>query len=508
MLLLTGRLASPLVRKYSRVEGVEAEVVVAPIPVATFLTPEMAVRELERKGVKGYDLILLPGMVRFDPGEVERRVGVPTYRGPRHAADLPLVLEHLGEVELSKEVPACELLREESRRRAEKLLREVERRAGRGAFRLGGLGVGGGFPPRVMAEIPDAPLLSDEQVVERARRYLEEGAEILDVGMVAGREFPERAGELVSLLKREFRVPVSIDTLNPREMNRAAEEGVDLLLSLDRSSLRRFSRTEVAVVLIPPRVGRERRKRELLRLVEEARERGFEKVVADPLLEPLNLGFLNSVRLLGELREERPDLPLLMGVGNVVELCDADSPGMMALLAGMGMEAGASLLLTVEASDKTRGSVWELRRARDMMLLARERGSAPKDLGLDLLLLKEKRRREEPYDPAQEAGTRVLEEGPVPRGTKLEGGGFFRIRVEGGEIRAVLYRGRRAELVFRGKSAEGLCHRILEEGVVREPSHAAYLGRELQKAEIALRTGRSYVQEGELFAGLGPHPKP
>jgi len=63
----------------------------------------------------------------------------------------------------------------------------------------------------------------------------------------------------------------------------------------------------------------------------------------------------------------------------------------------------------------------------------------------------------------------------------------------------VLYRGRRAEKVFRGRSAEGICRSILEEGVVRDPSHAAYLGRELQKAEVALRTGRSYVQEGEVF---------
>jgi dihydropteroate synthase len=63
----------------------------------------------------------------------------------------------------------------------------------------------------------------------------------------------------------------------------------------------------------------------------------------------------------------------------------------------------------------------------------------------------------------------------------------------------VLHRARRAEHVFRGRSAEGICRSILEEGVVRDPSHAAYLGRELQKAEVALRTGRSYVQEGEVF---------
>jgi len=49
---------------------------------------------------------------------------------------------------------------------------------------------------------------------------------------------------------------------------------------------------------------------------------------------------------------------------------------------------------TPEFSHKAHDSVNELKTASIMMMLARERGSAPKDLGIDMLVIKEKRRRE------------------------------------------------------------------------------------------------------------------
>jgi dihydropteroate synthase len=89
------------------------------------------------------------------------------------------------------------------------------------------------------------------------------------------------------------------------------------------------------------------------------------------------------------------DRPLFFGAGNVVELMDADSPGINALLAGMAHELGASIIFTSEHSDKTKGSIAEMRRATEMMALLEGR-PYPKDLGIDLLLIKEKRRRREP----------------------------------------------------------------------------------------------------------------
>ena len=49
-----------------------------------------------------------------------------------------------------------------------------------------------------------------------------------------------------------------------------------------------------------------------------------------------------------------------------------------------------------------------------------------------------------------------------------------------------------------GTDAVSLCHTIVREGLVSRMEHAAYLGREIQKAELALSTGTKYEQDGKL----------
>lgn len=48
--------------------------------------------------------------------------------------------------------------------------------------------------------------------------------------------------------------------------------------------------------------------------------------------------------------------------------------------------------------------------------------------------------------------------------------------------------------VVRGTSAEAICDTLIREDLVSRLDHAAYLGRELQKAEIALENGLDYQQ--------------
>jgi len=172
----------------------------------------------------------------------------------------------------------------------------------------------------------------------------------------------------------------------------------------------------------------------------------------------------------------------------VVELLDADSIGANALLAGIAMELGAAVIFTSEHSDKTRGSVAEMRRATEMMALARGR-PYPKDLGVDLLVLKEKRRRREPplgYGRSEKAM-------PVPREVVYDPCGNFRIGIEGDEIVAV-----HDGVAIRGRRWEDILFTIIKEGRVSRLDHAGYLGRELSKAELALRFGRSFEQDGEF----------
>jgi tetrahydromethanopterin S-methyltransferase subunit A len=57
-------------------------------------------------------------------------------------------------------------------------------------------------------------------------------------------------------------------------------------------------------------------------------------------------------------------------------------------------------------------------------------------------------------------------------------------------------------LVVCGTTAEAICHTIAREELVSRFDHAAYLGRELQKAEIALRYKLKYTQDEEILIKL------
>jgi dihydropteroate synthase-like protein len=172
----------------------------------------------------------------------------------------------------------------------------------------------------------------------------------------------------------------------------------------------------------------------------------------------------------------------------VVELLDADSVGANALLAGIAMELGASVIFTSEHSDKTLGSVAEMRRATEMMVLAKDRPYV-KDLGIDLLVLKEKRRRREPpleYETVTPAKT-------LPSEIEYDPKGNFRIGITGDEIVAVIH-----GKAVKGTRWQDVFYTILKSGDVSLLDHAAYLGRELYKAELAIRYGRSFEQDGEF----------
>lgn len=58
--------------------------------------------------------------------------------------------------------------------------------------------------------------------------------------------------------------------------------------------------------------------------------------------------------------------------------------------------------------------------------------------------------------------------------------------------------------VIEGSGAEEICHTIVRIGQVTLLAHAAYLGRELAKAETALRLGLTYEQDRTL-ASTAPH---
>lgn len=76
--------------------------------------------------------------------------------------------------------------------------------------------------------------------------------------------------------------------------------------------------------------------------------------------------------------------------------------------------------------------------------------------------------------------------------------GYFIISIkpQNSEIVCEHYsRDKKLQYIIKGKSAEEICATITRLKLVSRTDHAAYLGRELQKAEIALKTHMSYEQE-------------
>ncbi|NQT09012.1 dihydropteroate synthase, partial [Candidatus Bathyarchaeota archaeon] len=260
VLIVTGRLAEDSARRYTTGLDVDVDVRVLPVSVAAFITPEAAAESLT--SVKGYDLILLPGTIRGDVTTVEEATGTPTYKGPSYTYELPLILPFLDRVELSKTESASKLLRGVKESLALKEIEEVEESwrevlNEEGGFIIGGEGrevaVGSAFPMRVIAEIVNAPTLELDQVMKRARYFEAEGADIIDIGMLANDPKPDMIGEILDAIHSAVDLPVSIDTLDPSEIEAAVSAGVDLVLSVDAGNMEEVAPyvRDVPVVVLP-----------------------------------------------------------------------------------------------------------------------------------------------------------------------------------------------------------------------------------------------------------------
>ena len=366
--------------------------------------------------------------------------------------------------------------------------------------------MGEDFPMRVLAEIANAPVLTHEKLLKRAEYFVKSGANMVDIGMIAGENMASKIPPMVKLLKEKLDVPVSIDTLQSEEIKVAIDAGVDMVLSLDHGNyqdvLPLLKDNKIPAVILPTDYKNgwvpesiEERVNSLIDLKKKCN--GIE-VIADPILDPINSrSMVDSIIACQKFKEEvKPDYcPIFFGIGNVTELLDVDSVGVNALLAGVSMELGASILFTPEESGKTLGSVKELSISSKMMFLAKMQGSIPKDLGINLLVFKDKRKGEE----IQEEIDVPTIEGMDNYAFTQDPAGSFRIKLVDGQIMAVHYQKMQPTIGISGQNAKEVYHEIIKRKLVSRVEHAAYLGQELQKAEDSLKLGKNYVQDFPIF---------
>jgi dihydropteroate synthase-like protein len=281
-------------------------------------------------------------------------------------------------------------------------------------------------------------------------------------------------GEVVSELKR-LGFTVSVDSFDADTILEADKAGVDFVLSFNSANLHLARGLRCNAVVIPDSgEGLESLERNAAQLA------GWGvPFVLDPILDPVNFGFTEALHRFYETRRRYPDAQMLMGVGNLTELIDCDSIGINALMAGVMTELRIDYVLTTEVISWTRGAVRELDLARRLMHYSNTNRVLPKNIDSGLITVKDP-----PYETYGEAELRRMHE-----------------RVRDKNFR--IFTGKQTIYVFNREVF--ICgtdpYEIFAQLKPENPSHAFYLGRELERASLAVRLGKKYTQESNLRWG-------
>jgi dihydropteroate synthase-like protein len=524
ILIITGYLASPVAKKIAKNSKKNVIVHVADTQIAAFLTPNKIIKEIKQNfsnQIDEIDMILVPGLMRKDSTEIANTLNIPTFKGPTDVADLGVVLDLVGTLELSPNKTADKLIEEEKRKKAFEFINNFENNKEHvnkllekpNNILIKNLPVGEDFPMRVLSEIANAPLLTKEELILKARYFIDNGADMIDIGMVAGEDMSDKIPEIITCLRQVIGDrPLSIDTLNHKEIEIGINHGVDLVLSLDLGNYKEvlplLKEKNIPAVLLPTNF-----KENIVPHSPYERVIAIEKlikkcegidIIADLILDPINSKSIIDSFISCKKFKKRNELPVFFGVGNVTELLDADSMGINALLSGIAMELKTSVLFTPDESGKTWNSVYELAIASKMMFLAKHRNSIPKDLGINLVMFKDKKKRQNLYDSTKNSNLPIYFANEEFKFT-IDPKGSFKIRVDHGtrydksKIVVTHFKKGKADLEIIGQDARKIYNEILQKNLISRLEHCAYLGSELQKAEIAMITGKEYVQDFDLF---------
>lgn len=488
ILVATGKLAEATVRK---AVGAKAHAIVLDMDIAAFITPRKLLEAVKKQYPQNnFDIIFVPGLVSGDFSKAAQELGSKIYLGPKHAYDLGYVLDFVGKIEFSTKVPACELLADVRKKLALEKVGQLET-ACEPLMCINDVKIGGNSRMKVLAEIVDATGMGTTSLEKKILTFVNRGADMIDLGASLNAT-PEDVERTVRAARKVTSLPISIDTLEPALLTRAIATGVDLLLSLDSNNLDDVgplaASAEVPVVIIPDSCeGLE----SLVKNIKKAKELGIRQIIADPVLDPIGHGIASSIVRYHEFHKLFPEIPVFFGAGNVTELLDVDSTGVNAALCGIAADLGASILFTPEYSNKTQGSIRELKIASQMMVLAAERQSSPKDLGIDLMVLKEKRRRTDSNMPSG------FTEAKERRMWRTDPAGSVRIGIIPHEERTgggLIVADHETSTIV-GTNARAVLDTLMDMQLISTLEHAGYLGRELKKAEIALKFNRSYAQD-------------
>ncbi|MBX9716785.1 MAG: dihydropteroate synthase, partial [Burkholderiaceae bacterium] len=431
VVFLTGRLAQHSLERV--LTGIEAlpftwEVREIGLQVAALMTSDLIRRRVptpvESHAVAGMaprraDRIIVPGRCRGDLDALSDHYGVPVLRGPEELKDLPRYFNRAARpVDLSE------------------------------------------YEVAIFAEIVDAPRMTIDRIVERARALAADGANVIDLGSLPDTRFDHLEDSVRALKAEGF--AVSVDSLDTDELLRGGRAGADYLLSLTVDTLWVVDQVPSTPILIGRTPTDEA---SLWQAIEVMQSRGL-PFLADAILDPIPFGMTGAIVRYHRLRERYPDIAIMMGVGNVTELTEADTSGINALLFGICAELNVAAVLTTQVSLHARRAVREADWARRIMHAAARHQTLPKGLSDALMTVHAKH----PFPDASDEIAATAAQVRDPN---------FRIQVSPQGLHVYNRDGLRL-----GQGAFELWPQLQLED---DASHAFYMGVELAHAEIALQ---------------------
>jgi dihydropteroate synthase-like protein len=340
----------------------------------------------------------------------------------------------------------------------------------------------GAYDIEILAEINHAPRLELAEILLQAKRLSVDGADLIDLGCDPSHHW-NGVAECVRALRQEGH-RVSIDSFSAAEVTAAVAAGAELVLSVNRTNREAARDWGCPVVAIPDDPA-------TLDGLDETIEALAEDNVPfriDPILEPIGCGFAQSLGRYVAVRRRYEDAEMMMGIGNLTELTDADSAAVNVILLGVCQELQIHSVLTTQVINWARTSVKECDLARRLVHFAVRNGIPPKHLEPSLVALR---------DPSIHAGTDFESLAGQIKDKDL------RIYAEGGTLHVV-----GAATHFEGDDPFLVFDQLLQHSSSRiDASHAFYLGFELAKATIALTLGKQYEQDESLNWGFLTKPE-
>lgn len=402
------------------------------VSVAALMTAQMIARRVGN--IENIDRIILPGLCRGDLSKLSEEIGIPCIRGTIDMKDLPAFFgRDCKPVDLSKH--------------------DVE----------------------IFAEIVDAPMVNVDTILARAEKYRRDGADIIDIGCLPDTPFPHLEDAVKELHAAGFKV--SVDSLNEDELLCGGRAGADFLLSLKESTLWIADEVDSIPVLIPDK---HTDMASLYRAIEYFSDTG-RPFYADAILDPIHFGFTESIIRYYELRQNCPDINIMMGIGNLTELTEADTTGINAILFGLISEMHLNAVLVTEVSPHCRTAVRETDKARRMFYAARKDSSLPKGIDDSLLGMHARRPFQYDSDEIQEFYQDVKDPS-------------YRIQVNEKGIHVYNRDG-----IHIDANPFELFPKL--DLLQKDAPHAFYMGVELGKAQVAWQLGKHYMQDEELDWG-------